>query len=206
LPDFDLVPFGCTHIYIYEGQSGSAEQIAGRLLSEAIAEDGGTIEVSGTYAVGSLSGSISRDIYVYFGTVSNPRKHFFESITDGVERYKTVTIGTYVEIISYTAASYNWTPPSGLDYGISLLDNTDQVGTQRLRISWRPWVMSQGQRETGTYKIYRATSAAGANLQLLHNGVVVGSSSDPITFITTEAQYPCQNVSGQSYYLLFEKI
>ena len=80
------------------------------------------------------------------------------------------------------------------------------MGTQKIKFMWRPWRDEIGGRITGTYNIYRATSAAGANLETVRTGVVVADNPDPIHFEETESVSQLTNTAGQTYYLLFEKI
>jgi len=205
LPDFSLAALGCTHAYLYDGLSGSANQVAQiELMMSGI--QGREINLNGAYPHGALTGSShSKTFYVYFGTPSEPRKHYIDISADGINREISVTFNIVTQTAQYLEASYQWSPPIDMIYCLSMLDNTEEIGTHKIKFLWRPWRDEAGYRVTGTYNIYRATSAAGANLQTVRTGVVVTSNPDPIHFEETESVSNLTNTAGQTYYLLFKK-
>jgi len=207
LPDFSLAALGCTHAYLYDGLSGSANQVAYTELAIS-ASQGRELILNGGYTHGAITGSSHTKLfYVYFGTPSEPRKHYIHSSTDAIANSVYVNFSVVTQSATYLAGSYGWTPPAGMAYDMSMLEDTEDVGTHKIKLLWRPRT-GEGMditRLTGTYTIYRATSLAGANLETVRTGVVVADNPDPIHFETTESVSNLTNTAGQTYYLLFDK-
>lgn len=207
MPDFTMSHLGCTHMFLYDGAFGDSQQVAAVDLS-ADTPGGRDLSISGAWSHGSITaGYFTQRFYVYFGTPQEPTKYFIQSTADSINRYIDITFNVRYQKVNYYTGNYGWTPPPGMNYNMTMLNDSDKVGTQKIKFQWLPTVGSGPDAvvQSGTYDIYRATSSSGANLTTIKTGVVVSAGTDVLSRIVTESSLSLTNTAGVNYWILFKK-